>query len=165
MDADFKLRLLTPSDFDLLTNWHARPHIIKIYNEKRSAEKVAARYSAKMDETDLEMYIFYYGKRPIGYIQAYNAFGNKNGWWPDEPEGTWGIDLFIGEEDCLNKGLGPILIRQFSEGLLARPEITRVIADPAPSNIRSRKAFEKAGFQNLGPIVTPDGDAILMEKR
>ena len=34
--------------------------------------------------------------------------------------------------------------------------------DPAPSNGRAIRAYEKAGFRHVAVIVTPDGPALLM---
>ncbi len=164
MEKNFDFRPLTPGDFHILTKWHSEPHIIEAWRGRRSPEEVKSRYTAKLAEEHLEMFIICLRDRPIGFIQAYKAADVKNGWWPDEPETTWGIDLFIGEPDCLNKGLGSALIRRFSDDLLARPKVEKVITDPAPSNKRSIKAFKNAGFIEVGPTATPDGEAILLEK-
>lgn len=164
MEPTFSFRPLSPADFDLLTTWHAEPHIIEAYGEERSIEKVTSRYTVKLSDPAIEMFIVIENGRDIGFIQAYNAPEVGHGWWPDEPKGTWGVDVFIGEPDCLDRGKGPVLIKEFSDALLARPGVQKVISDPDPKNKRSIGAFKKAGFLEVKPITTPDGDALLMEK-
>jgi RimJ/RimL family protein N-acetyltransferase len=44
-------------------------------------------------------------------------------------------------------GLGPAAIREFlSQIVLRDPSVTAVIADPEEGNLRSLRAFQKAGF-------------------
>ena len=42
-------------------------------------------------------------------------------------------------------------------------KFSKIITDPSPDNKRAIRCYEKAGFVNQGQIVTPDGDALLME--
>ena len=57
-------------------------------------------------------------KRPIGYIQSYPL---KDHPWENQDlsnkivQQAAGIDLFIGEEECLGKGLGCEIINYFLE--------------------------------------------------
>lgn len=47
--------------------------------------------------------------------------------------------------------------------LSKNPDVKEVIVDPAPTNIRAIRAYEKAGFISSGVIDTPDGPAVLMK--
>ena len=104
-------------------------------------------------------------KKPIGFIQTYQACKVGDGWWKGESEGTWGIDQFIGEKDFLGKGLGSKFISQFTNDLLTKDKVDRIITDPSPNNHRAIRSYEKAGFLRLEEIETPDGAALLMEKK
>ncbi len=84
-------------------------------------------------------FIIELNKRPIGYIQ-YCQCG------PDQPEGTLGVDLFIGDASLTGEGLGPQILRQFGDDLLAKGA-TRLVIDPNSSNERAISAFRKAGFE------------------
>jgi len=89
-----------------------------------------------------------HGVQPIGWIQWYL--------WADYPEHavqlnavlpSAGIDLAIGELSKMGLGLGPVAICKFlKEVIFAGSRISTVIADPAENNLRSIRAFEKAGF-------------------
>jgi RimJ/RimL family protein N-acetyltransferase len=54
------------------------------------------------------------------------------------------------------------MVRAFVERLLADPEVTKVQADPDPSNARAIRCYEKVGFRRIARIRTPDGPALLM---
>ncbi len=58
-----------------------------------------------------------------------------------------GIDLAIGEPGLTGLGLGPVTIREFLRQIVfAERSVNVVITDPAEANLRSLRAFEKAGF-------------------
>ena len=54
------------------------------------------------------------------------------------------------------------MVRAFVERLFGDPTVTRVQADPAPTNGASIRCLEKAGFRRTRSVTTPDGPAILM---
>ncbi len=65
-----------------------------------------------------------------------------------QPNGTRGIDQFIGEADMIGCGHGSALIRGFIDRLLT-PGTPRVVTDPAPTNVRAVRAYEKASFEKI----------------
>ncbi len=77
------------------------------------------------------------------------------------PNGTRGLDQFIGEANMLDRGHGSAFIREFTERLFAQGT-PRVVLDPNPANARAIRAYEKAGFHRSNIIDTPDGPALLM---
>jgi aminoglycoside 6'-N-acetyltransferase-1b len=40
--------------------------------------------------------------------------------------------------------------------------VTKIQTDPAPTNLRAIRCYEKAGFRKVGIVDTPDGPALLM---
>jgi len=99
-------------------------------------------------------------KRDFAYLQCYNLSAWNAGFGP-QPEGTRGLDQFIGEADMLDCGHGSAFIRTFSDRLLVSGT-PRVIIDPDPANTRAIRAYEKAGFCRDRVVDTPDGPALLM---
>ena len=45
--------------------------------------------------------------------------------WPDQPDGTRGIDQFIGEADLIDRGHGTALVRVFVDGFVCRRHTAR----------------------------------------
>jgi RimJ/RimL family protein N-acetyltransferase len=54
------------------------------------------------------------------------------------------------------------MVAAFVAKLFEDPAVTKVQTDPAPTNARAIRAYEKAGFRRIGIVPTPDGDAMLM---
>ena len=54
------------------------------------------------------------------------------------------------------------MVRALVELLFADPKVTRIQTDPAPSNHRAIRCYEKAGFVRERVIATPDGPAVYM---
>lgn len=98
----------------------------------------------------------------IGYIQCYDLTAWNAG-FGTHPAGTRGIDLFIGEPTMMQGGHGSALIRAFVDERLAQGA-PRIVTDPNPENPRAIRAYEKAGFQKLRMVETPDGPALLMAR-
>jgi len=116
--------------------------------------------SGDLDHPDMVQFIVAADKRDFAYLQCYNLSAWNTGLGA-QPEGTRGLDQFIGESDMLDCGHGSAFIRTFADRLLAAGT-PRVVIDPDPANARAIRAYEKAGFRRDRVVVTPDGPALLM---
>jgi aminoglycoside 6'-N-acetyltransferase len=101
--------------------------------------------------------------RPFGYLQCYRLTAWNTGFGP-QPEGTRGIDQFIGEGDMIARGHGSAFIRAFVDEQF-RNGLPRIVTDPDPLNARAIRAYEKAGFARDRMVETPDGRALLMVRQ
>jgi aminoglycoside 6'-N-acetyltransferase len=153
-------RPLERSDFRLLQEWLAAPHVAAWWNEHPDPASVEAKYGPRIDGAEpTHMFMVEYEGRPIGWIQWYL--------WADYPEHarklgaephSAGIDLAIGDAEMTGLGLGPVTIREFlKQFVFTNPAVCAVITDPDESNLRSVRAFEKAGFKVV-KTVQPDGE-------
>jgi RimJ/RimL family protein N-acetyltransferase len=154
------LKPLQQSDLKLLVAWFALPHVREWWPDNLSAEQIAAKYCARIGSKDIVPMLIYADGKPIGFIQYCRATKEE---WPDEPEGTIGLDLFIGESDYLGKGYGTTAIQTLITQLLTNPTVKRIIIDVDPNNTRAIRSYEKAGFKFVKTVTTPDGVANLME--
>jgi aminoglycoside 6'-N-acetyltransferase len=150
MQVAVSFRLLTRSDFPLLQEWLSAPHVAAWWGEPLDLEAVVTKYGPRVDGTEpTHVFVIEYGGQSIGWIQWYL--------WSDYPEHSLqlmaqptsaGIDLAIGELAMIGLGLGPVAIRDFLEQIVfAGTKVSTVITDPAEGNVRSLRAFEKAGFK------------------
>jgi len=64
----------------------------------------------------------------------------------------------------LYKGLLTRLVGALTWRLFNDPTFTQIEADPATTNARVLHCYEKAGFERVKVIVTPDGQATYMLK-
>ena len=159
------------SDAAQLFAWRKQPHVARwwnIHEWERSDFNFPAFERELRDELEIgwqSIFIITLDAQPIGFLQTYHAASAGDGWWPDEPVSTHGIDLFIGEASLIGQGLGPAIVCAFCARLFANSEVQSIITDPDPQNRRSVRCFEKAGFVAEGEIITPDGLSLLMRLR
>ena len=161
------LRLMTEQDIPMLHEWLGQPHIVEWWGgeERRpTLSETRAHYLPRVLAKDrVTPYIAMLGNVPIGYAQSYVALGCGEGWWEDETDpGVRGIDQSLAHPDLLSKGLGTQLVTSLVELLFLDPTVTKIHTDPAPTNARAIRCYEKAGFRRIGTIVTPDGPAVYM---
>lgn len=98
-------------------------------------------------------FIILIDKTPIGYIQCCDLYEYKNicsnprGIFTKEAKGTFCMDLFIAEENCLNKGYGTLIVKSFVKKIFDDFKAKVILIDPATTNKRAIRCYEKAGFQ------------------
>lgn len=127
-------------------------------------ESVRETYLPRLEDASrVTPYIAYLEAEPIGFIQSYVAVESGDGWWVGQHDpGVRGIDQFLADAARLGQGLGTCMVRNFARLLFADLTVGTIQADPAPTNVRAIRCYEKAGFRQAGRINTPDGAAILM---
>ncbi len=162
----FTFEPITVDEIPLLLEWRGRPHVAEWWGEAPSLEELRSQYASRLLHTSpVRPYFACIDRTPVGFIQSYVAAGSGDGWWTNVHDpGVLGIDQFLADASLLGRGLGTSMVRQFVEILFTSPSTTMVQADPHPSNARAIRCYEKAGFRTIGPIITPDGDALLMTR-
>ena len=165
LSTEVTLRLLAEDDLPLLHEWLNRPHLVEWWGgERPSLKEVREHYLPRvMGLQNVTPYIGLLGGEPFAYAQSYIALGSGDGWWEDETDpGVRGIDQGIGKAELLNQGLGTKLVQTLVASLFVDPAVTKVQTDPAPSNLRAIRCYEKAGFRRVKDLITPDGPAVYM---
>jgi aminoglycoside 6'-N-acetyltransferase len=152
----YVFRPMTAGDMPLVRRWLTEPHVAEWWHDPETLQFI----SGDLDHPDLAQFIVGLNDRPFAYLQCYKI-GDWHGSFGPQPEGTRGLDQFIGEADMLGCGHGSAFVRAFIDGLFARG-VPRIVIDPRPDNPRAIRAYEKAGFVPQHEIVTPDGPALLM---
>ena len=160
----FTFSPLQEGDLPSLREWLLRPHIAEWWGPAESVAELRESYITGIAEPNAtRAYIAYQGSNAIGFIQSYVVMGSGSGWWEEETDpGARGTDQFLAEQSELGKGLGSAMIRAFVTQLLAHPSVTVVQTDPDPTNLRAIRSYKRAGFQEVGLVITPDGHAMLM---
>jgi len=152
----YQFRPMSADDLPLVRDWLRVPHVKEWWHDADDFEFV----SGDLGHHDMAQFIVTMNERPFGYLQCYRIGDWHAGFGP-QPDGTRGIDQFIAEPGMVGRGHGSAFIRQFIEGLLDSGT-PRIVIDPSPTNPRAIRAYEKAGFQRVHEIDTPDGRALLM---
>lgn len=142
-------RPIARHDFTLLQKWLAAHHVKEWWHDDFDENGIEAKYGPRVDGIEpTHVHIIIHNVTPIGLIQWYR--------WADYPvhaaqlgaESTAaGIDLAIGEEHFVSKGIGSKAISEFLRQIVFKnPDVTSVVADPEERNQRSLRAFYKVGF-------------------
>jgi len=98
-------------------------------------------------------FVIYLDNLPIGYIVCCDLYAyrtkcsNPKGVFTQENLGTFCMDLFIADENYLNKGYGTQIVKAFVEFIFANFKAKIILIDPAEGNKRAIRCYEKAGFK------------------
>jgi RimJ/RimL family protein N-acetyltransferase len=150
---NFEFKKLSHEDIPMVHQWMASPHVREFWSEKAvgNFSNFKKTFEGKIASKKLNPYIVFLQGKPIGYIQSYVV-----------DEKTFGIHQFIGVEEFVDKGLGSMFVKEFTDELLTSKKITRIITDPSVLNLRAQKAYEKAGFKK---VKNADESIVMMEKK
>lgn len=157
--VEYLIRPLTIDDLPLAAGWRAQPHVRRWWGEPDVEGE-----AEKLNDPHIDLWIVEAAGRPFALIQDYAIHA-----WPDHPfaylpEGSRGLDLFIGEADMIGAGHGARLLRQHVDALFAAG-VPAAGIDPHPDNAAAQRCFAKAGFMvRSGPVRTRWGEAILMDR-
>src|SRR5215475_11326090 len=95
--AQYAFREMTTDDLPVLKRWLAEPHVREWWGDP--AEQYVL-VSGDLDEAWMDQYIVSADSRDFGYLQCYDLPAWNSG-FGEQPKGTRGIDLFIGEADMI----------------------------------------------------------------
>jgi aminoglycoside 6'-N-acetyltransferase len=154
----YAFRPMSAADLPLVRRWLKAPHVAEWWGDP---DQQFALVGGDLDHPAMDQFVVAMDERPFAYLQCYDTTAWPDNGFGEQPRGTRGIDQFIGESDMIDCGHGSRLIRSFVDDRLAAGT-PRVLTDPSPDNVRAIRAYEKAGFQKIRVVDTPDGRALLM---
>ena len=158
MAAPYQFRPMSADDLPMIRRWLETPHVAQWWHDP---DEQFALVREDLDHPAMDQFIVAANDRPFAYLQCYDPNAWPEGGLGMHPDGTRGIDQFIGEPDMTGRGHGSSFIRAFIVALI-RAGTPRVLTDPHPANARAIRAYEKAGFRKDRMVDTPDGRALLM---
>src|SRR3954466_7846326 len=129
--ARYEFTPMTTADLPLIRRWLETPHVSEWWHDPAEQFELV---SGDLGHPDMAQFIVATETKPFAYLQCYNIGAWHTGFGL-QPQGTRGLDQFIGEADMLDHGHGSALVRAFAESLLANGT-PRVVIDPDPDNAR-----------------------------
>ncbi len=159
----FNLRFkpLEVTDLELVYVWVQQPFVKRWFKHLVMPwQEFQESFHYRLQCPTLSIFIVETLNKPIGFIGYYDASEFPDGGGYDEPEGTYGIDLFIGEEDYIGKGYGTAMLTQFIAKMLNERSafhkpITKIIVDPHTENTAAIALYKKLGFTILRHVESP----------
>jgi len=152
---------LEESHVPLMCEWLSGGEALRWYGGAApSVDEIRQKYLRDKPQGGTHCMIIQYGGQSIGHVQYYRVSD-----YPDwsclimgQP-GDYGLDLFIGRDELLGRGIGTEVVRTALERLIfSRADAERCLLGPSPENARAIRCYEKCGFRHLRTVTTPHGD-------
>ena len=164
--GDIKLRKLKDQEMDykLLEKWY-QEKFVYLYFEQRPLtynEIQHKYYSRTLDNAQVPVYMIEFNNVPIGIIQYKLVNNDDKERYGLNDDNIYELDIFIGELDYQNKGLGKICINMITNYLFENKFAEKIIMCPLKDNIKAIKCYKKCGFNILKGF--KDNDTIGNEK-
>ena len=151
----------------MINGWLHAPHIREWWGEPETELGYIVDMVEGRDST--KPCIFYINGEPTGYIQVWfigphqtEEWSKENPWLMELPFHSVGVDLSIGEESKLSKGIGSAVLCQFVDMFKAEGH-TAIIIDPDRENRRAVRAYTKAGFRPVPQLEGSTQGVLIMQ--
>lgn len=147
-----KLRPATIEDLDILRYWDTKQHVIDCdpddnWNWEIELNRIPdwrEQLIAELDEV------------PIGMIQIIDPYLEETHYWGAVAQNKRAIDIWIGEEENLNKGYGTEMMSLAIERCFKDPDIDGILIDPLKSNTKAHRFYERIGFEFIEQRIFDD---------
>ncbi|MFE2724287.1 GNAT family N-acetyltransferase [Kitasatospora sp. NPDC059327] len=163
--GEFRLRAVRlPADLELLAGWMNDPETAAFWELAGSPVVTERHVRAQLaGDGRSRPFLGLLDGTPMSYWEIYRAdLDPLAAHYPARPHDT-GLHLLLGPADSRGRGLGAVLLAALADRVLrARPRCERVVAEPDVRNLRSVRAFERAGFTRAAELDLPDKRAVLM---
>ncbi len=136
-----EFRPLAEDDLPLVEEWLRRDHVARWWRDD-IAESLAEYRAALEGREPTDHFMIVVDGCAIGMIQTYLVSDYPE--WEEVVqvgEGVAGVDLMIGEEELIGRGLGPQILAEFARDVSPRP----------PSSPRSRSRTAARGARSRRP--------------
>lgn len=142
MTFRFAFRPVARAERALVHSWLAKPHIAEWFY----GDGLQNTYRHLDEFLEGAQFLSYWlacdGDHPFAFLITSVA---------DESENAITLDIAIGDEAYLGKGLAQIVIREF---LLSQfGDVEEVLIDPEATNLRAVHVYEKVGFSKIRTFV------------
>jgi aminoglycoside 6'-N-acetyltransferase len=139
-------------DYELLAKWLSDDKVLEFYqgrDKPSSLEAIIEKYQPRArGEHYTTSCIIELKHQPIGYIQYYPVQDDsKEEYGYDIEELIYGMDLYIGEISCQDKGIGTKIVEGLIGYIKTNKHPHRIVIDPRVDNKRAIRCYEKCGFR------------------
>lgn len=156
LDKNIVIRLMEDKieDYTLMSKWLTDPNVLQYYEGRDNPfniDRIIAKYKPRiLDNSNITSCIIQYNNMDIGYIQYYQLTSEEYlEFGYDIQEIVFGIDLFIGEVEYWNKGIGCKVLKLLIKMLEREKKANRIAIVPQTWNVRAIKCYEKCGLTKV----------------
>ncbi|HET9050149.1 MAG TPA: GNAT family N-acetyltransferase [Candidatus Dormibacteraeota bacterium] len=164
-DGDVALRPMRDDDADRAryVEWRNRPHVREWWDPDdppMTLAQVEAEHGPSLKGSGPDrLFIIEVDSVPVGFVQSYpwSAYaGELADLGLTVPDGAWGLDIFIGDEAHVGRGVGTRVVRMLGDHLFATEDASALAFGVDLRNLRARRAYERAGL--VGTVEYLDTD-------
>lgn len=152
---------------DIILKWFNKPHVKQYYygeGLQNTLNNIELYMNAQNNNGKymFDHWVALIDNEPFGFLMTSPIAGphdpndSYKKWYVDGKT-TFTLDLLIGEEECLGKGLSTTMIRSFIIDKFAHADY--FLIDPVCNNSKAIHVYKKAGFIKIDDFV-PDHDPI-----
>ena len=135
-------------DFKLLYNWCKKEYIYEWFEQRElSFEEIVSKYQRKLTTNKQDLFIIICDDKEIGFLQIYKFENDIELKAIEDYHNIYEFDIFIGEETCLSKGIGSIIVKQVNDMIYSKYNADAIMLRPFKRNIRAIKCYEKCGYE------------------
>ena len=144
------IRLLqdTAADYKLLEKWYQEKEIYTIFEQRKlNYQEIKEKYYPRtLTTAKVPVYMIEYKKRPVGIIQYKLVDDEDKDLYHLKGNCIYEIDVFIGELDEHNKGIGSAAINKLSGFLYQEKKAELLVMCPLKNNQTAINCYKKCGF-------------------
>lgn len=153
-----RIRAATPADLALLRAWDRQPHVVAATGADGDFDW---DFELPRDVPWRELLIAESADRAVGMLQIIDPAEEETHYWGEIEPNLRAIDIWIGEEGDLGRGLGTQMMRLALERCFADPAVTAVLVDPLAANTRALRFYERLGFSSVERRMFGEDDCIV----
>jgi len=154
-----RLRRATPADAGLLKRWDENGHVIAASGEDGDFDW---DYELPREVPWRELLIAEEDGRPVGVLQIIDAAEEETHYWGEAEPNLRAIDIWLGEEADLGRGLGTTMMRLAIARCFADPKVTAILIDPLATNTRAQRFYASLGFREVERRLFGPDDCVVM---
>ena len=133
-------------NYELMHRWCSQEFIYEWFEQRiLSLEEIKHKYKTKLNLMEQNLFFIHYNGERIGYVQIYKY---KNEMYGDlsNYKNIYELDLFIGEEEYLSKGIGTVILNYITEYIYDKYSADCIVLRPFKRNIRAIKCYLKCNY-------------------
>lgn len=140
-----RLRRATAADIPLLKYWDTQPHVIEVVGSDDGGWDWGAEIARNVPW--LDHLIAEEDGRAVGFLQIMDPAEDDTHYWGECEPDLRAVDLWVGEESDLGRGLGTQMMRLALERCFSDPRVKAILIDLRSSNTRAHRFYERNGFR------------------
>ncbi|MBS0629940.1 MAG: GNAT family N-acetyltransferase [Verrucomicrobia bacterium] len=148
-----EFKLVNQSQRALVHSWLSLPHVTKWFYGQGLQNTLTHLDDFLKGASIAQYWIAYNRGHPFAFLitsRVEKPHDELSKWCSEEGEAIT-LDMLIGDENYLGKGLAVKVIQEFLQNQF--PYVDEVLIDPESTNERAIHVYQKAGFNILGTFI------------